>query len=503
MNIAQHIERASRQTPEQIALVFEERSSTYRDLNVSANRMANLLRGLGIGLGDRVALLLPNTPAFVIAYLGAMKIGAIAVTLNVMLKPAELTVMLIDCGAPLLITTAELAAGLQRDKLPALRQVVIAEGDPGADASLDELLSQNSAEAEAIELTVNTPAVIVYTSGTTGGPKGAVLSHGNVIANMQAKNDYLGTQSDDRLLLFLPLFHCFGQNAILNNALNAGATVVLQRRFDPTLAIEAVIRERITMFNAVPTVYARLLALKTDIRALATVRLFLSAGAPMSATLAQHWWQVYGKPIHEGYGLTESSPFATYNHHQRYKLGSVGTPIAGVDIRIVDAEGNDLPPGERGEILIRGHNVMLGYWNRPEATAQAIRDGWLHTGDIGLRDDEGYLFVVDRLKDVVIVAGFNVYPTEVEDVLYGHPAVAEAAIYGVPDEIQGEIVKAKIVVKPGHAVSAEELRLFCRERLANYKVPRLVEIVDSLPKNPTGKILKRVLRDTETSIQYT
>lgn len=489
--------------PEQIALVFDEHSYTYHDLNASANRMANLLRGLSIGQADRVALLLPNTPAFVIAYLGALKIGAIAVTLNVMLKPAELTLMLNDCGAPLLITTADLAVGLERDKLPNLQQVVAAEGDPGADASLDELLSRSAAEAEAIELEGSAPAVIVYTSGTTGGPKGAVLSHGNVIANMQAKNDYLRTQPHDRLLLFLPLFHCFGQNAILNNALNAGATVVLQRRFDPDRAIEAVVRERITMFNAVPTVYARLLALKTDIRALDSVQLFLSAGAPMSATLAQQWWDVYGKPIHEGYGLTESSPFATYNHHQRYKLGSVGTPIEGVDIRIVDAQGNELPPGERGEILIRGHNVMLGYWNRPEATAQAIRDGWLHTGDVGLRDDEGYLYVVDRLKDVVIVAGFNVYPTEVEDILYKHPAVAEAAIYGVPDPIQGEIVKAKIVVKPGHEVSPESLRLFCRERLANYKVPRIVEIVDSLPKNPTGKILKRVLRDTETSIQYT
>jgi long-chain acyl-CoA synthetase len=337
----------------------------------------------------------------------------------------------------------------------------------------------------------------VYTSGTTGFPKGATLSHGNIISNISAHNQCCGMSKSDRLLLYVPLFHCFGQNAIFNAGLNAGATIILQKRFDLDQVLDSIEKYQITMFFGVPTVFIRLLNQDTSKYNFSSLRYYFSAAAPMPVEIAQMWRDKYQKVIHEGYGLTEASPCASYNHNFKYKFGSIGAPIANVQMQIVDPNGYQVSPGELGEIVIKGPNVMLGYWNRPQATQEVIKNGWLHSGDIGRMDEEGFFYIADRLKDMINVSGFKVYPTEVENVIYKHHAVAEVAIYGVPDPIKGEIVKANIVVKNNHTITEKEILEFCSKQIAIYKIPQEINFVNHLPKNPTGKVMKRFLREEE------
>jgi len=498
MNITHHIERGSQLFPDQTALIFEAKTYSYRELNQLANRMANGLQELGVEKGDRVALFLPNIPEFVVAYLGTLKLGAIAVSLNVMLKSSEVSFILNDCTAKILITTEELSQQVVREDLPHLQTMLLAESPIGVGDSLTQILVNAAPVAEAVDLEPNTPAAIVYTSGTTGFPKGATLSHRNIIANMTAQNRCCQMTSSDRLLLYLPLFHCFGQNAVLNAGLNIGATIVLQRRFKPEQVLAAISQLKITMFFGVPTVFIKLLDLNPSV--LADVRYFFSAAAPMPVEIAQKWQSQYGIVIHEGYGLTETSPCACYNHNSKYKFGSIGTPIDDVEIAVVDAAGNQVLPGELGEIVIKGSNVMLGYWNRPLETARVLKNGWFHTGDIGSKDGDGYFYIVDRVKDMINTSGFKIYPAEVENVLYQNPAVAEVAVYGIPDAFKGETVSANIVPKYGHTITEAEIKAFCAARIATYKVPKCFKFVDAIPKNPTGKILKRQLREEHITL---
>ncbi|MEC4813184.1 MAG: long-chain fatty acid--CoA ligase [Scytonema sp. PMC 1069.18] len=499
MNIAHHIERGQLLFPEKTALIFENQFFTYTHLNQLVNRVANGLRGLGIRKGDRVALFLPNIPEFIISYLGILKIGAVAVSINVMLKSAEVSYILNDCGAIAIITTEAQSEQVLEADLPELRHILIAEGSTCKGMSLAELMENASCEAYAVEMDSYAPASIVYTSGTTGFPKGATLSHGNIISNMYSHNRCCGMRLNDRLLLYLPLFHCFGQNAILNAGLNVCATIILERRFKLERVLETITTHQVTMFFGVPTIYINLLNTDTAFSSLQSVRYYFSAAAPMPVEVAQAWLDKYRQYIYEGYGLTETSPCACYNHDLKYKIGSIGMPIENVEMMIVDNYGHQVQPGELGEIVIRGPNVMLGYWNRPFETAEVIKNGWFHTGDIGQKDSEGFFYIVDRLKDMINVSGFKVYPTEVENAIYQHPLVAECAVYGVPDALKGEIVKANIVLKQGQAVTEEEMIDFCSRRIATYKVPRAIAFVDSLPKNPTGKVLKRVLRKQSIS----
>jgi long-chain acyl-CoA synthetase len=494
MNIAHHVERSQLLFPDKIALIFEEKAFTYKQLDQLVNRVANGLRGLGIQKGDRVALFLPNLPEFVISYLGILKIGAVVVSINVMLKSAEVSYILHDCAAKAIITTESQSEQVLEADLPELQHILIAEGQASKGTSLAQLMASASPTMRAVEMDRHAPACIVYTSGTTGFPKGATLSHGNVISNMYSHNRCCGMRPDDRLLLYLPLFHCFGQNAILNAGLNVCATIILQRRFDFEQALSAISAYKVTMFFGVPTIFIKLLNTTISECHLESVRYYFSAAAPMPIEVAQNWQDKYGFVIHEGYGLTETSPCSCYNHDLKYKLGSIGTPIENVEMKIVDGDGHQVQPGELGEIVIRGPNVMLGYWNRPFETAEVIKNGWFHTGDIGQMDEDGFFYIVDRLKDMVNVSGFKVYPTEVENVIYQHPAVAEVAIYGIPDSFKGEIVKANIVLKAGHVITEQQIIDFSYERMAAYKVPHVIEFVDSLPKNPAGKVLKRVLR---------
>ncbi|NMG08480.1 long-chain fatty acid--CoA ligase [Brasilonema sp. UFV-L1] len=495
MNIAHNVERGRRYFPNKTALIFEGKSFTYKQLDEMANRVANTLRGLGIERGQRVALFLPNIPEFVISYLGILKIGAIAVSLNVMLKKNEVKFILDDCSAKALITTDSLSENVPDSELPELKHILIAEGEARKGISLEQLMSSASPNALAIEMERDEPAAIVYTSGTTGFPKGATLSHGNVISNIYSKNRCCRMQPEDRFLLYLPLFHCFGQNAILNAGLNACATIILQRRFEPEQVLKTIATHGVTMFFGVPTVFIKLLNTNTSDYDLSSVRYYFSAAAPMPVEVIQRWQSKHGMIIYEGYGLTETSPFSSYNHDLKYKLGSIGSPIENVEMKIVNLDGESVQPGEIGEIVVRGPNVMLGYWNRPNETAQVIKNGWFHTGDIGRMDEDGYFYIIDRLKDMINVSGFKVYPTEVENVIYQHPAVAECAVYGVPHPVKGEIVKANILLKPGEALAQEQIIAFCAQRIAAYKIPHSVEFIDSLPKNRTGKVLKKLLRE--------
>lgn len=494
MNIAHNVERGARFFPDKTALIFEGKSFTYKGLDKMANRLANGLRGLGIERGDRVALFLPNIPEFVTSYLGILKIGAVAVSLNVMLKSGEVKFILNDCTAKALITTQSLCENVPDWELPDLKHILIAEGRVNKGISLDQLMSCASSNARAIGMERNEPAAIVYTSGTTGFPKGATLSHGNVISNVYSKNRCCQMRSEDRILLYLPLFHCFGQNAILNSGLNACTTIILQRRFEPEQVLKTIVSDGVTMFFGVPTVFIKMLNMNTSGYNLESVRYYFTAAAPMPVEVVQRWHSKHGRLIHEGYGLTETSPFASYNHDLKYKFGSIGAPIENVEMKVVNSDGMEVEPGSLGEIVIRGPNVMLGYWNRPSETAQVLTNGWFHTGDMGRMDSDGYFYVVDRLKDMINVSGFKVYPAEVENAIAAHPAVAEVAVYGVPDTVKGEIVKANILLKAGFAIAQEEVIAFCSEKMAAYKIPRAVKFVSEIPKNATGKVLKRHLR---------
>jgi long-chain acyl-CoA synthetase len=492
MNIAEHLDRAAHNFPTRPAIIFEGRTISYEQVCADVDRTAHALIHRGVRKGDRVGLFLPNIPEFAVAYFAIQKVGAIAVSVNVMLTTAELRYLLQDAGAGRLFTTSALQAawGPLADDL----DVLICEGEVSGYATLQQLMAEASGPFSPRDMDRDDPAAILYTSGTTGKQKGATLSHSNVISNTIVATRLSGMTPDDRVILFLPLSHVFGQNAIMNTALSAGATIVLQRRFDPEQTVATIAHEHVTMLHAVPTIYITLLNSNVDPKHLASVRYYFSAAATLPTEIGSRWQETYGRAVAEGYGLSETSPYATYNHMWRHKPGSVGTPIDNVDVRVLDPDDKPVPSGTWGEICIKGPNVMLGYWNRPEDSAQALRAGWFHSGDVGYVDAEGYVFLVDRMKDMINSAGFKVWPREIEEVLYAHAAIKECAVVGLPDEVKGEIPAVYVVLQEGSTLGVEELIEYCRGNLAAYKVPRHVEFVAGLPKNATGKILKRELR---------
>jgi long-chain acyl-CoA synthetase len=489
MNLAQNVVRARTFFPDQAAIVFEGRTVTYKDLDETSNRVANALTGIGIKRGDRVALYLPNIPAFPIAYLGILKAGAVAVSINSIFKTDEVAFIVSDSGSRALFTTAELDGALGEMNCPTLERRLL------VDRGLHQLIDPASSAPRLEAMEANDPAVLLYTSGTTGFPKGATLSHGNVVSNTWSVIHHAGYRPDDRLVLFLPLFHVFGQNFIMNACFLAGATLVLHRRFVPDAVLESIASQQVTMFFGVPTIYVALLNMDLKPEQVSAVRYWFSAAATMPQEISRRWTERFGLPIYEGYGLTETSPFAAYNHDFRHKFGSVGTAVENFEIRIVDENDEEVPTGSIGEIAIKGPGVMLGYWGRPDDTRSAIRNGWFHSGDIGSMDDQGYVFIVDRVKDMINRSGFKIWPAEVEQLLYRHPAVKEVAVYAAPDAEAGEAVAAAIVLRDGMSATTEEITQYCRERIAVYKAPTRVDFVAELPKNPTGKILKRVLRE--------
>jgi len=485
VNVAQLLERSALYHADRSALIAGDRRWTYRELDAAASTLAGGFAALGLKPGERVGFHLPNRPEFVLAYYAAQKAGLVPLSLNITYKAEELEYIIRDAAASALITAGPASGNLPaRDRLPSVRHWL----DAGDLASL-----RGEAPLRAVERDREETAAILYTSATTGRPKGVMLTHANIVSNSYATVHHLKMTPDDRGLCALPMFHCFGQNAIMNALVAAGGTLVLHERFVPDAFVAAVAEHRITILYAVPTMYILFLSMERPVDC-ASVRLCFSAAASLPADVEQRWHDTHGHWIHQGYGLTETSPFASYNHTVAFRRGSVGTPIENVEMKIVDAEDREVEDQALGEIVIKGPNVMKGYFGDPAATSEAIRDGWFHSGDIGYRDPDGYFFIVDRVKDMINVSGFKVFPREVEEVLFRHAAVKEAAVVGVPDPVRGEAVKAFVVLNDGASTTAEELRDLCRGAIASVKVPETIEFIAALPKNPTGKVLKKDLR---------
>jgi long-chain acyl-CoA synthetase len=494
-NLASILDRSAATQPDRPAIRLDDLTVSYRQLSDAARRAASLLASAGVSPGDRVGLMMPNIPAFPVAFYGALLAGAVVVPMNPLLKGREVAYYLGDSGARLLFAWRDFAGEAVKGAADAGAEVIQVD-----DADLSSVLAGHSAEAAPADAGDTDDAVILYTSWTTGQPKGARLTHGGLARNAGLTAETLLQNSpDDVMMGCLPLFHVFGLTCGLNATVLAGGTLTLLPRFDAGKALDVIARDRVTIFEGVPTMYAGMLHHPdADSADTSSLRLCVSGGAAMPVEILRGFEHKFGCVILEGYGLSETSPVASFNHpHRPRKPGSIGTPVEGVEMCLITDAGDPVPAGEVGEICIRGHNVMKGYWGKPEATAEAIRDGWFRTGDLGRVDEDGYYYIVDRKKEMIIRGGYNVYPREIEEVLHEHPAVAEVAVIGMPHAELGEEVGAAVALKPGADASAAELQQFVRERVAAYKYPRRVWLVASLPKGPTGKILRREVRPPE------
>jgi long-chain acyl-CoA synthetase len=487
-NLARNLVAAAERRADNIALKLDETEIPYAALAAASARVAGLLHLRGIGRGARVGIMLPNVPQFAVAYYGVLRAGAVVVPMNPLLKAREVEFYLADSEARLVFAWHEFAAAAEVGAAAAGAEAVGVT--PGG---FERLLSSVEPKPDVIDREGDDTAVILYTSGTTGKPKGAELTHANLGLNARVAIDLLGFDARSVVLGALPLFHAFGQTCAMNAGVAAGATLSLIPRFNASRALEIIERDRVTAFEGVPTMYAAMLhASDSGTYDTSSLRVCVSGGAAMPVEVMRGFERHFGCTVLEGYGLSETSPIASFNHLDRErKPGSIGTPVSGVEMKVVDENGDEVPPGEAGEIVIRGHNIMKGYWKRPEATAEAIRDGWFHSGDVGRIDDDGYFYIVDRMKELIIRGGFNVYPREIEEVIYEHPAVREAAVIGIPHPELGEEVAAAIALKPGSTATEAEIRDHVKSNVAAYKYPRRVWFVDELPKGATGKILKR------------
>jgi long-chain acyl-CoA synthetase len=488
-NLAALLTDSARRDPEAVALKLDDAELTYGMLDEGSARIAALLRDRGVEPGDRVGIMLPNVGYFAVVYYGILRAGGAVVPMNVLLKGREVTFYLKDPEAKLLFAWHDFADAAQTGADEAGTELVLVK--PGEfEALLGEVAEPLREVADRDD---SDTAVILYTAGTTGTPKGAELTHENLRRNAEVASGLFEYSGDDVIFGGLPLFHSFGQTCALNCGVRAGATVTLLPRFEPAKALEIIERDKVTVMLGVPTMYAAMLHEPTaDQRDTSSLKFCGSGGAAMPVEVMRAFEEKFDAKILEGYGLSETSPVASFNHPDKErKPGSIGTPIDGVEMKVVDDDGNEVAQGEVGEIAIKGHNVMKGYWNKPDATEEAIRDGWFHSGDMAQVDEDGYFFIVDRKKDMIIRGGYNVYPREIEEVLYEHPAVREVAVVGVPHDSLGEEVGAAIALKEGCEASEEELREHAKEQVASYKYPRRIWFVDELPKGPTGKILKR------------
>lgn len=499
MTLPQVLEETASRLPDKPALIFGDRVLTFADYASGVEKVAAGLRSLGVTRGDRVALASPNSDLFALCYLGVMRAGAAVVPVNPLLKVPELEYILSDCGAKVAIAAPHVIEGVRAAAGTVGAQVLPMTSDPQSSLpSVQGLLERPVGSLAAAEdWTEEAHAAVLYTSGTTGRPKGAVLLHRNIRWDAETAARFIELRETDVMLTVLPMFHSFAATVCVVIPLVVGMTAVVLPDFTVSAVCDAIARHGVTIFPGVPAMFGGLLRAADQIQAdFSSLRICCAGGAPMPVDLLHRFEDRFGVVLIEGDGPTECGPVTSVNPpHGIRKPGSVGPPLPGVEIRIVDESDNPLPAGELGEIVVRGPNVMEGYLNRPDETAEAMRGGWFHTGDMGKFDPDGYLYIVDRKKDMILVGGFNVYPREIEEILYGHPAVAECAVVGVPDEIRGEKVKAFIVCKQGMEVVASDLVRFCRERLANYKVPKDISFVDQLPKSATGKVLKRVLRE--------
>jgi len=489
LNLASILTESAERTPDSPAIRLGEAELGYAGLDDRSARLAALLRETGVEPGDRVGVMLPNVPEFPIAYYGVLRAGGVVVPMNVLLKQREIAFYLEDSGAKLLLAWHGFADEAREGAAEAGAELV--EVEPAAFAKALAELEPTPGLAGTVE---EDTAVILYTSGTTGKPKGAELTHLNLSRNAEiSSRTTCEVAEGDVVLGALPLFHSFGQTVGMNASLRVGACLTLVPRFDPGEALATMQRDGVTHFYGVPTMFGALLH-HPERESFDTSSLHncITGGASMPVEVLRGFEEAFGAVVLEGYGLSETSPVACSNHPDRErKPGSIGAPIEGVEMQVVDEDDNPVARGEVGEIVIRGHNIMKGYWRRPDATAEAMRGGWFHSGDMARTDEDGYFYIVDRKKDLIIRGGYNVYPREVEEVLYEHPKIREAAVVGVPHDEWGEEIGAAVVLHDGEELAREEVSSYVKERIAAYKYPRVVWFIDDLPKGPTGKILKR------------
>jgi long-chain acyl-CoA synthetase len=488
-NLAQLLTSTAERHGARPAAKLDDVELTYAALDAASARVAALLRDKGVQPGDRVGIMLPNVPYFPVVYYGVLRAGGTVVPMNVLLKGREVSFYLTDPGAKVMFAWHGFADAANEGAQEAGAEAVIVT--PG---EFEGLLGSVEPLTEVADRAEDDTAVILYTSGTTGTPKGAELTHASLKTNAEIAGTKLAdVHEDDVVLGALPLFHSFGQTCGLNATVNVGGCLDMIPRFDPGKALEIIARDKVTVFQGVPTMFHAILNHpERESFDTSSLRLCMSGGAALPVEVLKGFEEAFGCKVLEGYGLSETSPVASFNHPDRErKPGSIGTPIEGVEMKVVDEHDADVPTGEVGEIVIRGHNVMKGYWNRADATQEVMKGGWFHTGDLAKVDDDGYFFIVDRKKDMIIRGGYNVYPREIEEVLYEHPAVLEAAVVAVADESLGEEVGAAVVLREGENASAEDIRDFVKGKVAAYKYPRQVWFLDELPKGPTGKILKR------------
>ena len=498
ISVASILAESARRYPAHDALVLGDVRIPYSVAWEQARRYAAVLRDRGIKPGDRVAILIPNVPQFAFAYYGILALGACVVPIHSLLKSEEIAYALKDSDAKMLIAAAPLIG----EGLPAALEVgvdilSVLDGGPDEVLRLEALAAATSPIETYLSRRPEDEAVVLYTSGTTGKPKGAVLTHNNILWNVQTiAFDTIELKHEDVLLGALPLFHSFGQTVVLNGGFRVGATIALVPRFEASAVLDLLLKEKVTVFVGVPTMFIGLLEAAKSNPVRPPLRIAVSGGSALPVTIIEKVKDVFEIDIFEGYGLSETSPVATFNQ-ARYgrKPGTVGCSIWGVDVEIADIEVLDridfMPTGERGEIVIRGHNIFSGYLNRPEATAEAVIDGWFRSGDVGIKDEDGFISIVDRTKDMIIRGGFNVYPREVEEVVNRFPGVKQVAVIGIPDDVHGEEIVAVVVADEG--VDADEVREWTKGHIGSHKYPRRIEFVDELPLGPSGKVLKRVL----------
>lgn len=513
MNLVSCVRQQAVEQPEKIAYHFMGKDTSYGEFEHTVGRFAQGLQDLGVQKGDHVAFLLGNTPHYLIALYATMRLGATAIPVNPIYTPDEISYILrngdvkaviaLDALLPLVEvgvqafpevvtfvvceTTADVA-----EKIAALSEEAKAKTH-----LFSHIVASATGSLEPVDIAQDDTAIILYTSGTTGNPKGAMLTHGNVYSNARDVSTYLGYRANDRIIATLPVFHVFALTVVVNAPLISGATVLLTPRFSPSEIFTLAREQQATVFAGVPTMYNFLYLLpEGKPEDFSTIRLAISGGASLPVALLHNFEKKFNVRVSEGYGLSEASPVTCFNPLDRErKAGSIGTSINNVENRVVDVNGIDVPVGEVGELVVRGPNVMKGYYKMPEETAMAIRDGWLYTGDLAKVDDEGYFYIVDRKKDMIIVGGYNVYPREVEEVLFAHDNIVEAAVVGYPDPNFGEAVHAYIVLKEVAATTTDDILAYCAKHMVKYKVPKVVEILDELPKNTTGKILRRTLKE--------
>ena len=493
MNVADLFANAALCYPDKKALIFGNGSFTYSEMDRIIDALARYLSGIGVSKGDRVSIYMANRPEWIMFYYAIAKVGAISVCVPGAYKKDEMKGVVNDSRSTVIVTSEELLRQFPPpETMPLVRRVIIVERDEILQAAMSgENTPGVLVEAET---TGDDPTAILYTGGTTGTPKGAMLTHRNLLYSAQNVTYHERLIPEDVGLCFLPLNHVFAQCHVMHTYFSSCATLVLFPGFDMDKVVAAVSDHNVSRFYAVPTVFIRFLNNLESRKHLKSIRYAFSGGTSMPAEIVRQWVHTFGIPIHEAYGMTEVASLVTFNHLFRHKIGSIGTPAGIIEVKVVDGNGKEVKQGDQGEIIIRGPNVMKGYFEQPEETAAALRNGWMHSGDVGVFDREGYLYIVDRIKDIIITGGENVYPKEIEDLLHQHRAVNECGVVGLPDREYGEAVTAFVTMKPNMTVSESELIAFCKERVARYKVPKAIRFVADLPKTPQGKILRRELR---------